>query len=73
MRKIAIGNALAGIANAQNRVAVARVELDPDAAAARRMPQRVVDQVDEHLREAVGVGLDAHRAKRRQLDRNALV
>ena len=73
MRKVAVRDAFAGIAHAQDRIAVARVDLDANAPAAGRVAQRVVDEVDEDLRETVGIGLDAHRAQRRQLERDALV
>ena len=65
MGKVAIRNPLAGIAHAQYRVAVARVDLDANPPPLRGMPQRIVDQIDEDLRQAVGIGFDANRAQRR--------
>ena len=50
VRQISVGYSFAGVAHAQHRIAVARVELDPNAAALQRMTQRVVDEVDEYLR-----------------------
>ncbi len=44
MRKVAIGDAIARIAHAEDRIAVARVELDSNAAAVGRVAQRVVDR-----------------------------
>ena len=58
MRQIAIRNSFARVAHAQDRIAVARIQLDPNATAATRMAQRVVNEVNEDLREAIGIGFD---------------
>ena len=72
-RNVAVRNTFAVIPHADDGVAVARVDFDLHAAVLRRVPDRVVDEVDEDLREAVGVGLDLDGTQRQELERDALV
>ena len=73
MRKVSIRNPVPGVAHAQYRIAIARIDLDANAPPLRSMTQRVIDEIDKDLRQPVGIRFDANRAQRRKLERDAFI
>src|SRR5262249_14460895 len=72
-RDVAVRNALAVVTHANDGVAIASVNLDFHSTALRRMANGVVDEVDEDLREPVGIGFDLYGTQCQQLERDAFV
>ena len=70
-RNVAIRNAFAGVADANHRVAAARVELDRDSSTRPGMTQRVVDKIDENLGQSIGIGFDFDRSQRHEFQVDA--
>src|SRR5262249_22451447 len=56
------GDPEALVANVEDHVALVRLDADLDHAAIRRVLDRVLDEVDEHLPDLVAVGLDERHA-----------